>query len=95
MRKGERLVPLVRPVPRVESTPLAIEVRVEKATADGKGQWRLVFPYGYVVLDGPGTYTMRVRFACPGPRPDQRELLDAGYWRGGQLVSNAIELVVK
>jgi len=38
---------------------------------------------------------MRVRFECPGPRPDQQRLIDDNYWAGGQLMSNEMTLVVK
>jgi hypothetical protein len=56
---------------------------------------RLKFAHGYVVLDGAAKYSVRVHFDCPGPRADQLRLLAANYWRGGQLVSNEITLIVK
>jgi len=87
-------LPLVREVPAWSATPLPVELALERATVDGKEQTRLKFPHGHIDLPQPGKYSLRAHFDCPGPRPGQQRLLDANYWRGGQLVSNEIVLIV-
>lgn len=88
-------LPLVRAVPALGTTPLPVEIQLESATVDGKEQLRLKFPHGHIALSETGKYDVRVHFDCPGPRADQQRLLDANYWRGGQLTSNRIILAVK
>ncbi len=86
--------PLVRTISAHGALPVAVEVRLETISLDGKNLLRLFFPHGHVDLPGPGAYAVRVYFDCPGPRPEQTRLLE-NYWKGGQLVSNAITLTVK
>jgi len=88
-----RPLPLVRTAPALGTVALAVEVQLERATVDGKEALRLKFPHGYIVVGKGQAYSLRAHFDCPGPRPDQRRLMDANYWAGGQLVSN--EIVVK
>jgi hypothetical protein len=84
---GSSPLPQVRSVAAMTVSPLTIRIELE-----GK---RLKFPHGFVELPGLGRYAIRVKFACPGPRPDQERLIASNLWGGGQLVSNDIELVVK
>ncbi|HEY3322596.1 MAG TPA: hypothetical protein VGP72_19210 [Planctomycetota bacterium] len=88
-------LPMVRVVTAFGALPVAVDVELERVTLDGKEVRRLKLPNGHFMLPGPGRYGLRARFDCPGPRPDQPELSSGGYWRGGQLVSNEIVVVVK
>lgn len=93
--EGGSALPLIATAHDMSLMPLTVGIELEKFAADGKELRRVKFPHGHVVLPGPGKYALRVRFACPGPRPDQQRLIDAHYWGGGQLVSNDIVLLVK
>ena len=90
-----RPLPLIRTVPALDVVELAVEVQLERTTADGKDVLRLKFPHGYIVVEKGQTYSLRVHFDCPGPRPDQRRLLEENYWAGGQLISNEIAVKVE
>lgn len=92
---GAPPLPLIRNVPNFGVLPMPVRVELENVVIDGKPELRLKFPHGYITIPGPGKYSLRARFACPGPRPDQERLQSANYWGGGQLVSNDIVLIVK
>jgi hypothetical protein len=93
--EGGSPLPLIASAHAMSLMPLTVGIELEKFAADGKELRRVKFPHGHIVLPGPGKYALRVRFAGPGPRPDQQRLIDAHYWGGGQLVSNDIVLLVK
>ncbi|HYF49738.1 MAG TPA: hypothetical protein VEJ63_10055, partial [Planctomycetota bacterium] len=96
LREGESAPqPLTRVTQAFAQTAIAVSLRVEKVQVDGKDVTRLLFPHGHVDLAAATQYQLRVRFECPGPRADQRRLIDAQYWMGGRLVSNEILLDVK
>ena len=74
--------------------PVDVEVTLERLKGADKDRFRLKFPFGYVDLPGLGKYEFRVRFDCPGPRPDQERLVEQNFWGGGQLVSNSIVIKI-
>jgi hypothetical protein len=73
--------------------PIDVELGLERSKEE-KGHFRLKFPFGTVDLPGLGKYSLRVRFDCPGPRPNQERLIEQNFWGGGQLVSNPIILTI-
>ena len=92
VRAGDApLLPLIRVVPNFGVLSQAVELHLQNI--DGK--LRLTFPTGYIDLPGLGRYNLRVRFDCPGPRANQKRLIDENYWAGGQLVSNDIVLDIQ
>jgi|GEM_PF-5203908 len=93
---GAAPLPIVRIAPAYGSVPVAVKISVEPALIAGKKVRLIKFPQGSIELPtGGDSYKMRVRFECPGPRPDQQRLIDDNYWAGGQLMSNEMTLVVK
>jgi hypothetical protein len=89
-------LPLLKKIPSFATLDVGVELHLQlMALGDGKETWVLGFPQGHVEIPGPGTYLVRVRFDCPGPRPDQPQLVEQNYWGGGQLLSNDIKLIVK
>ena len=87
--------PLVRVAPAFAQAPIAVPLRLEKVQVDGKDVLRLFFAQGHVDLTAATRYSLRVKFECPGPRADQRGLVDAQYWGGGRLVSNEMILEIR
>jgi hypothetical protein len=90
-------LPLLKKIPSFATLDIGVEVNLQSvALGDGKKEtWVLSFPQGHVEMPGPGTYLVRVRFDCPGPRADQPRLVEQNYWAGGQLLSNDIKLILK
>jgi len=88
--------PLVRVAPAFGQVAIAVTLRLEKIQIDGKDVLRLFFSQGHVDLSPAATrYSLGVKFECPGPRADQKGLIDAQYWAGGRLASNEIILEIR